>query len=92
MITSIRHKGLQRFFETGSKQGIQPKHASKLLVQLTVLNEAVAAEEMDIAGWNWHELKGDLRGRWSVKVNGNWRLTFEFEDQNAVLVDYEDYH
>ncbi len=83
---------MQKFFETGSKAGIQSKHASKLLIQLTVLNEATTPEEMDVAGWMWHELKGNLKGCWAVKVNGNWRLTFGFEGPNAILVDYEDYH
>jgi proteic killer suppression protein len=92
VIKSFRHRGLQKFYETGSKAGIQPKHATKLLVQLTVLDQAIAPDEMDIAGWLWHELKGDQKGRWAVKVNGNWRLTFEFEGRNAILVDYEDYH
>jgi proteic killer suppression protein len=92
VIKSFRHKGIEKFFETGSKAGIQPKHATRLLVQLTTLNEATAPIEMDIAGWDWHELKGDQKNRWAVKVNGNWRLTFEFEKSNAILVDYEDYH
>ena len=92
MIKSFRHKGLEKFFATGSKAGIQPKHATRLLVQLTTLNEAIAPTEMNIAGWDWHELKGDQKNRWTVKVNGNWRLTFEFEGSNAILVDYEDYH
>ena len=92
MIKSFRHKGLQKFVETGSKAGIQLKHSTKLLVQLTVLDEATVPEEMNVAGWLWHELKGDQKNRWAVKVNGNWRLTFEFEGPNAILVDYEDYH
>ena len=92
MVRSFRHKGLQKFFETESKAGIQPKHATKLLLQFTVLNAAELPDEMDIASWEWHALKGVSHGRWAVKVNGNWRLTFGFEGRDAILMDYEDYH
>ena len=92
MIKSFRHKGLKEFFETGSLVGIQAKHAPRIEVQLTTLNLATAPEEMNIAGWNLHPLQGKLAGLWAIKVNGNWRLTFGFEGDNAVLVDYQDYH
>lgn len=92
MILSFRHKGIERFFRTGSKAGIQPKHAYKLGDQLTLLNIAHGPEEMNVPGWQWHELKGNLAGHWSVSVNGNWRLTFTFEKEDAILVDYQDYH
>jgi len=93
MIKTFRHRGLQRFFETGSKAGIQAAHASKLARQLRQLNDAAGPEDMDLPGWNLHPLKGrDLEGHWSVWVNGNWRLTFMFEGQDAILVDYHDYH
>lgn len=92
MIRSFRHKGLQRFFQTGSKAGIQPKHAARLNEQLAVLNIARKAEEMNIPGWQWHGLKANLAGHWSVSVSGNWRLTFAFEGEDAILVDYQDYH
>lgn len=92
MILSYRHKGLKKFAETGSKSGIQPKHAEKLRRLLTALDVASRAEDMDAAGSNFHALKGDLQGHWSVTVNGNWRLTFAFDDEDASLVDYQDYH
>jgi len=93
MIKTFRHRGLQRFFETGSKAGIQAAHASKLARQLRQLNDATGPEDMDLPGWNLHPLKGrDLKGHWSVWVDGNWRLTFMFEGQDAILVDYHDYH
>lgn len=92
MIKSFRHKGVERFFKTGTKAGIQPKHATRLNLLLTVLNAAVTADEMNLAGWDWHALQGDLAGHWAVSVNGNWRLTFTFEGRDAVLVDYRDYH
>jgi proteic killer suppression protein len=92
MIKSFRHKGLRKFFETGSKAGIQPKHATRLNAQLTVLHLAESPEKMNVAGWHWHPLAGELEGMWAVSVNGNWRLTFGFEGEDAVLVYYIDYH
>ncbi len=92
MIKSFRHKGVERFFRTGSKAGIQANHAAKLARQLRQLNDARRPEDMDVPGWCLHPLDHDLAGHWSVWVNGNWRLTFAFEGEDAVLVDYRDYH
>jgi len=92
MIQSFRHKGLRRYFETGSSAGIQPAHAKRLRMILTALDTAMAIEDMDIAGLRLHSLKGTERGRWSVWVNGNWRVTFEFRESHAYVLDYEDYH
>ena len=92
MIKSFRHKGVEKFFLTGSKAGIKPSHAGKLSEQLAVLNIAIKPEEMNIPGWQWHALTAHLAGHWSVSVNGSWRLTFAFECEDAVLVDYQDYH
>ena len=92
MIKSFRHDGLQKFFESGSKAGIQPKHAARLKLQLLLLNTAESAAELNVAGWAWHPLTRDLEGHWAVKVNGNWRLTFSFDGKDAILVNYQDYH
>jgi proteic killer suppression protein len=92
MIRSFRHKGIEKFFTTGSKAGIQPKHAGKLNDQLTALNIAKGPGNMDLPGWQLHELRGELAGHWAVSVNGNWRLTFTFDGEDAILVDYQDYH
>lgn len=92
MIKSFRHSGIERFFKSGSKAGIQPKHAKRLALQLTALDAATKPDQMSLAGWAWHALKSDLAGHWAVSVNGNWRLTFSFEGENAILVDYQDYH
>ena len=92
MIRSFRHKGLERFFLTGSKAGIQPSHAQKLEDQLSALNVATKPEQMNFPGWKLHALKGELAGHWAVSVNGNWRMTFKFEEEDAILVDYRDYH
>ena len=92
MIQSFRHKGLRRLFESGNVAGIQPNHASRLRIQLAALETAQMIGDMDIPGFRLHPLKGAERGRWSIRVNGNWRLTFEFRDGHAYVVDYEDYH
>ena len=93
MIKTFKHKGLERFFTTGSKKGIQPAHAPKLAKQLGALDQAEKAGDVGIVGgWKLHALQGEDAGRWSIWVSGNWRLTFEFVEPNAFLVDYEDYH
>ena len=92
MIKSFRHAGIEKFFLSGSKAGIQASHADKLNIQLTTLNRAKAPSDMAAPGWNLHPLQGNLKGHWAVKVSGNWRLTFRFEGENAILVDYQDYH
>jgi proteic killer suppression protein len=92
MIQSFPPKGLRRFYESGSQAGIQPHHAKRLRMQLVALDTAQIIEDMNIAGFRLHALKGDEKGRWSIWVNGNWRLTFEFRDGHAYVLDYEDYH
>lgn len=92
MIKTFRHAGIEKFFLTGSKAGIQLIHADKLNIQLTTLNRAKGPADIAAPGWNLHPLHGNLRGHWAVKVSGNWRLTFRFEKEDAVLVDYQDYH
>ena len=92
MITSFRHKGLRKYFESGSLAGIQPAHANRLKMQLAALDTAQNIEDMDIPGFRLHPLKGSEHGRLSIWVNGNWRVTFEFENSNAFVLDYEDYH
>ena len=92
MIKSFKHKGLEQFFESGSTRGIQQNHVNKLRMQLAVLNTAHVIEDIDIPGYRLHPLKGDRVGTWSITVNGNWRITFEFRESNAYIVNYEDYH
>jgi proteic killer suppression protein len=92
MILSYRHKGLERFAETGSKSGIQPHHAERLRRLLTALDVASRPADMNAPGSKLHALKGDLHGHWAVSVSGHWRLTFAFEGENAILIDYQDYH
>jgi proteic killer suppression protein len=92
MIKSFRHKGLRRLFETGNTSGVQASHAKRLRMQLTALDTAKVIADMDVPGFRLHRLKGALQARWSISVNGNWRITFEFKDGNAYVLDYEDYH
>jgi proteic killer suppression protein len=92
MIQSFKHKGLEKFYEKGSTKGIQPNHARKLRMQLAALDTAQSIEDMDISGYRLHQLKGERKGYWSITVNANWRLTFEFVDGNVHILNYEDYH
>ena len=92
MIRSFRHKGLERFFTTGSKAGIQAKHASRLRLILGRLNVASEPRDMNLPGLDLHPLKGERRGTWAVTVSGNWRVTFQFVEKNIENVNYEDYH
>ena len=92
MIKSLRHKGLAKLFESGSAAGVQSSHVKRLRLQLAALDTSQVIDDMDIPGFGLHPLKGKLKGRWSIWVNGNWRLTFEFKDGNVYVLDYEDYH
>ncbi len=92
MIKSFAHKGLGRFYEAGSKAGIQPKHAERLRLILTVLNSAIAPRDLALPGLDLHPLKGELAGCWSVSVSGNFRVIFRFRGHDAFDVDYVDYH
>ena len=92
MIRSFRHRGLEKFYLTGSKAGIQPSRQTKLRLQLTALGAAKNPGEMSAPGWELHMLRGSLAGHWSIRVNGNWRLTFRFNGEDAEVVDYQDYH
>jgi proteic killer suppression protein len=92
LIKSFKHAGLEKFFKTGSKAGINPAHAKRLGFQLNKLNEAETVFDMDLPGFGLHQLKGNLYPRWSISVDRLWRLTFEFANGNATVIDYEDYH
>lgn len=92
MIRGFRHKGLGKFFETGSKAGIRAQHAERLRLILGRLSAATAPGDMALPGLDLHPLKGDRKGAWAVSVSGNWRVTFTFVGKDADSVDYEDYH
>jgi len=92
MFKSFKHKGLEKLFTKGIKSGVQAAHVQKLIDQLSALHTATSIEDMDIPGWRLHSLKGDRKGMWAVDVNKNWRVVFYFENGNAFVVNYEDYH
>jgi len=92
MIKSFVHKGLEAFYRSESKAGICPEHASRLKRQLSRLDEARSACDMNLPGWKLHELKGHLALHYEIAVSGNWRMTFRFDRNDVVLVDYQDYH
>ena len=92
MIKSFKHKGLKKFYATSSMSGIQPKHAKRLRIQLAAIDTAQVIDDINLPGFYLHPLKGDRRGLWSISVSGNWRVTFEFVEGNAHILDYEDYH
>jgi toxin HigB-1 len=92
MIKSWRHKGLKLFYDTGSRAKIQYKHADKLHDILQALDFATAPQQMNFPGLDFHPLKGNLKDFYSVKVDANWRVTFAFENKDAILIDYIDYH
>ena len=92
MIKSFKHKGLEKFYKSGSTKGIQANHAKKLRMQLAALDTAQTIEDMDVPGYRLHPLTGSWKGIWSITVNANWRLTFEFTEGNVYILNYEDYH
>ena len=92
MIKSFKHKGLEKFYESGSAKGVQANHVKKLRMQLAALDTAQSIDDIDIPGYRLHQFTGDRRGIWTITVNANWRLTFEFEEGNVYILNYEDYH
>lgn len=92
MITSFKHKGLEEFYNTGRKAGIQPIHANRLRELLTALNVAKGPQDMGRPSWRIHGLSGDRAGFHAVTVQANWRLSFRFVGADVELLDYLDYH
>lgn len=91
-IKTFKHKGLKKLFEDGTKAGVQPAHTKKLELILDRLDAAVEAKDMNFPGSDFHELKGDRKGVYSVHVNGNWTVIFRFHSGEASDVDLVDYH
>jgi proteic killer suppression protein len=92
MIRSFKHKGLEKYFTKGIASGIQSTHGKRLRLILGRLNASTSPQDMDLPGLYLHQLRGKYRGRWSVRVSGNWRVTYKFDGLDAIDVDYEDYH
>jgi toxin HigB-1 len=91
MIKSFKHKGLQKYYDSGKATGIQVAHKKRLRLQLIAIDTATNIDDIDIPGFHLHPLKRKRKGIWSIRVNGNWRITFKFEDGDAYILDYEDY-
>lgn len=92
MIKSFKHKGLQKFYENGSTAGIVPAHRKKLRIRLAALDTAHVIEDMNLPGFRLHRLKGKKQDYWAIDVSGNWRITFQFFNGDAYIINYEDYH
>lgn len=92
MIKSWKHKGLKQFYLTNNKSGIKPEHAKRLTIVLQLLDAAEDPKSLNLPGFYLHALHGTMQGYYSIRVTGNWRVIFQFEGKDAVLVDYLDYH
>jgi len=88
MIVSFRHKGLKLFYEKGDASKLQPQHVNKIRLILTRLNAAKIPEELNVPGYGLHQLKGEMKGFWSVKVDKNYRIIFRMENENTSDIDY----
>ena len=92
MIKSFKHKGLELFYRTGTTKGINANHSTKLRLQLSALDTAQSIEDLNLPSYRLHALKGERKGFWSITVNANWRVTFEFSNGDVYIINYEDYH
>ena len=92
MIASFKYRGLKALYEGRTARRVAPEHVQKLSDILAVLDRSRTPQDVDLPGLRLHPLKGDLKGHYAVSVSGNWRVTFRFEDGDAVEVDYVDYH
>jgi proteic killer suppression protein len=92
MITSFKHRGLKRFYESGTTRGIQAAQAARIRLILGRLDASMNPQDMNLPGLHLHELSGKRKGTWSVRVSGNWRITYRFDGPDACDVDLEDYH
>ena len=92
MIKSFKHKGLQKFYETGNTAGIQQGHSIKLRIRLVAMDTATNLKDLDLPDFRLHQLKGKMRDLWAINVSKNWRITFKFSEGDVYIVNYEDYH
>ena len=92
MILGFRHKDLKRLFEKDERQGIPHPWVNKIIRILARLDEATQPGDMNLPGYQLHQLQGKLAGYWAVKVSRNWRVTFRFMDENVTDLDLVDYH
>lgn len=92
IIESFKHRGLKRLYEQGDGSKVRPDQLERIRDVLLHLDHAKDVKDLDLPGYRLHTLKGDLKGYWSVKISGNWRIIFRFEDGDAYEVGLVDYH
>ncbi len=92
MIQTFKNKALEKLLKETNKKGIPQNLEKKLKIRLEVIDAAEIIEDIRLPGYDLHELKGDRKGTWSIKISANWRVTFRFEEGDAYEVDLEDYH
>ncbi len=92
MITSFKHKGLELFFTKGSYKGIPAQYGARIERMLDRLDASKQADDMNLPGYKFHALRGERKAEFAVSLTGNWRVTFEFDGENAINVNLEDYH
>lgn len=92
MIRSFRSRALKRFWERNDPRRLPAEDVNRIATILDLLDAAVAPEDMDVPGLHFHALTGSLQGRYAVTVRANWRITFAWDEEDALAVDYEDYH
>ena len=92
MIKQFKNSGLEKYFLRGTKSGIQVNHLNRIRLILGRLHASAQPQDMNLPGLALHELRGRRKGTWSVKVSGNWRITFKFDGPDATDINYEDYH
>jgi proteic killer suppression protein len=92
MIRTFKNKAVERLFREGKVKGVPKELEKRIRVRLEVIDSAEVVDDIRIPGYDLHELKGDRKGTWSIKVSGNWRITFNFENKDAYDIELEDYH
>lgn len=92
MIVNFRHKGLRDLFLHGQTAGVKREHVKRLRHRLAVIDAASCINDINMPGYRLHPLSGNRHGTWAISVSGQWRLTFEFVNGDAYILDYEDYH
>lgn len=92
MIRNFKSKALKRYFERNDASKLDARDIGRIRANLSALEAATSPFDLDLPGLHFHSLKGDRKGQYAVTVRANWRITFEWEDEDAAGVNLEDYH
>jgi proteic killer suppression protein len=92
MILSFRSRALKRYWERNDASKLPPDRLTRITMILDRLNGSTAPDDLNLPGLGFHRLSGTSKGRYAVSVSANWRITFGWQDQDAIDVDFEDYH